>query len=300
MTASSSTQTDVTRLTAALDGIREQLPAMSNIVDAFEPVLIEEAKFRDEIVLPDGFQLPDIDPERFRQGAPVVDTDLFRVSHADIQHAAERLIPALKQGFPKIADKLVAVREAIRAGSFDASMFADAPSRADDRSVGTVAQNLGLHEPSLRFAIGALTGPFAEKRAHALTPLPEELQWLKGYCPLCGSWPSLSYLQGEEGQRWLRCSFCAHEYRFIRTACPFCENEDHEKLEMLYAEDRPFERVEICHECKRYIVSVDIREMAEKPVMEAVPLGLVYLDLLAQDKGFTPGGATPWNSLTID
>jgi len=75
----------------------------------------------------------------------------------------------------------------------------------------------------------------------------------------------------------------------MRTACPFCENNDHEKLELIYSEDRDFERAELCHECKRYIVGIDLRDRTEDPIMEVIALRLFYLDILAQDKGFVPG-----------
>ena len=83
----------------------------------------------------------------------------------------------------------------------------------------------------------------------------------------------------------------------MRTACPFCENDDQKKLEYFFSEERQRERVEVCHHCRRYLVGMDLREQIDEPVLEVAPLGLVYLDILAQRQGFTPGAVTDLNVL---
>jgi FdhE protein len=83
----------------------------------------------------------------------------------------------------------------------------------------------------------------------------------------------------------------------MRTACPFCENDDHETLEYFYSAERTSERAEVCNSCKRYIVGVDLRDRVDNVVMDVAPLGLVYLDILAQEKGYLPGAVTAWNVL---
>ena len=142
-----------------------------------------------------------------------------------------------------------------------------------------------------------LSRPFALKRADSMPTLPEHLHWIKGYCPLCGSWPELSFLEGKEGYRRLRCSFCGHEWNFMRTQCPFCENTDQDKLEFIFSEDRDFERAELCYECMKYIVSIDLRNRAGEIAREIAALGLVYLDVLAQERNFSPGAGCAWNVL---
>ncbi|MFH0959675.1 MAG: formate dehydrogenase accessory protein FdhE, partial [Pseudomonadota bacterium] len=125
----------------------------------------------------------------------------------------------------------------------------------------------------------------------------KDLSWLKGYCPVCGSWPEISFWKGSEGRRFLKCSFCSHEWSFMRTQCPFCENTDNEKIEIIFSEDRNFEHAELCQECMKYIVGIDTRNMIAVPHAYVAPLGLIYLDVLAQDKGFQPGAACVWNML---
>ncbi len=80
--------------------------------------------------------------------------------------------------------------------------------------------------------------PLVEKKAEALRALIAGLRWHKGYCPICGSMPELSFIKGEEGQRWLRCALCSHSWRFLRPSCPFCENEDQEQHSIYYIDGR--------------------------------------------------------------
>lgn len=169
--------------------------------------------------------------------------------------------------------------------------------RDDEGEIQAKAKLVNLEKEIFVFLMGQFIKPLAEIRAELLIPLPENLTWLKGYCPICGSWPYISVLREKEGQRWLKCSFCSHEWRFMRTQCPCCENEDPETLEFFYAEDKPHERVEVCNKCKKYIISLDIRDRVEDTALEAEALGLVYLDILAQEKGYLPAAITEWNVL---
>lgn len=137
--------------------------------------------------------------------------------------------------------------------------------------------------------------PFVERKAGALAPLLASLNWHRGYCPLCGSMPELSFLKEAEGQRWQRCSLCGHAWRFSRLACPFCETDNHENLQLYYIAGREHERVEICNSCGRYVLGLDLRGRIDETVLEVAPLGLTRLDLLAQEKGLLPAALTAWN-----
>ena len=122
--------------------------------------------------------------------------------------------------------------------------------------------------------MNSLVKPFAERMAEAMVFPPEGVEWQKGYCPICGSWPNMDLIKGNEGHRWLRCSFCSHQWRFPRIVCPFCETEDHDKIEIIYSEARPFERAELCHNCRHYLAGIDTRELNVEPVLEVERFGV--------------------------
>ncbi len=80
-------------------------------------------------------------------------------------------------------------------------------------------------------------------------------------------------------------------------SCPFCESDDQDKLQFLFSEDRKHERAELCLVCNKYVVGIDSRDLIYDIPREVAGLGLVYLDLIAQQKGFSPGVANAWNKL---
>lgn len=288
------------KIREALDRIREDLPAMSNLIDAFGDLIIERTRFRESLT---GFGTPpdlEIDPDRFRQGVPLALRETLVIPKEELERAAREIFPALEKGFPAIASALKTITDAISDGRLDLEAVSTSLLRQEFRGVETAAADLGLEQDIVAFILGQAIKPFVERQAAAMTPLPEGLEWVKGYCPICGSWPSMSFLIGKEGQRWLKCSLCAHEWRFMRTECPFCENDDFETMEYFFSEDRPHERAEVCHKCKKYIVSVDRRDLAQDVVLEVAGLGMVYLDILAQQKGFQPGASTEWNMTGVD
>ena len=275
--------------------LRIDIPDLKVIADSFEELFLQIATLKEK--LPTSCpEHSEIDQVRFTQGVPVlkewqidVPRDLFLLS-------ADSIIPAMKKCFPNIAellDKVLSHLHNSDSGFFQLIPHGETSSDGDpaDSQVMDV-----VREPELlQFVTALITKPFAEKISDALTPLPSNLNWTKGYCPICGSWPESSFIRGTEGKRSLRCSFCAHEWGFPRLVCPFCENDDQKKLELFYSEDRSFERAELCHSCKKYVVGLDTRNMIFQPAAAVAAIGMIYLDILAQEKGFTPGAICAWN-----
>jgi len=134
-------------------------------------------------------------------------------------------------------------------------------------------------KPSLNICAGQLS-----------TYLDKESTWEKGYCPVCGSMPGLSMFIGE-GERFLFCSFCWHQWSSRRLYCPFCDNKDSKTLNYFYSEEEKEYRVDLCDSCKKYIKTIDTRETERYiyPPLEAV--STLHLDIKAQEKGFESGVA---------
>jgi FdhE protein len=289
-------QAGTQRMQEAIDLLRSRTPQLANVLDAFQDLFIaREAAKVDLATLP----VPELvlDPLRFSQGVPVLEKEDFAMSPEQFKACAARIIPAMEKGFPGIQSELQAFGKAISDSSGEGEVVRKLQTGTVE-DLEALAAKLQIGAAVLEFATLQILKPYAEKLAETLPPLPEELAWTKGYCPVCGSWPEMGFLEGKEGFRKLRCSFCGHQWRFMRTQCPFCESVDQEKLELYFAEDKPTERVELCHECKRYLVSMDLREQISDLAREVAPLGLVHLDILAQERGFLPGAVCAWNMVS--
>jgi FdhE protein len=135
------------------------------------------------------------------------------------------------------------------------------------------------------FFARACLQPIAEKLQSQLPPDPNYSQNL---CPACGSFPQLAVLrpEGEGASRWLLCSFCLREWLFRRIICPWCGEEDKDKLPRYSAEECAYVHVQACDTCKRYVKAVDMTIDGR-----AVPLvdeaALAVLDVWAADHDYT-------------
>jgi FdhE protein len=128
--------------------------------------------------------------------------------------------------------------------------------------------------PSLEWTAAKLLDEF---------PLTED--WRRGYCPVCGSLPSILFLN-REGERRARCSWCATPWGLNRLQCPYCDNRYQESLGYFLAEDDPYYRVQYCRLCKMYFKLIDPRERLDEPYLPLEEWTTLHLDMLAQREGW--------------
>jgi FdhE protein len=144
--------------------------------------------------------------------------------------------------------------------------------------------------PTLALSCGELVKPFFHALAGQAGGAVDFAKWTEGYCPICGDAPSLSrFSKKEDGKRYLWCSRCDFEWTFQRVCCPFCKNSDHTKLKFLTTDFREELRLDVCEKCKGYIKTVDGRKIDdEEPIVFLKEnAASIYLDILAEEKGFT-------------
>jgi FdhE protein len=107
-------------------------------------------------------------------------------------------------------------------------------------------------------------------------------------CPACAGLPQMAVLQpeGDAAGRWLFCSFCLRQWAFRRLICPWCHEEDKQKLPRYSSEEWPAVHVEACDACRRYLKAIDMTVNGL-----AVPLidetAFSVLDVWAADRGYT-------------
>jgi FdhE protein len=285
------------RIGEALDRMKADGGHLENILEAFRGLLVEQARLKAELPT-DAFVKIDVsDRERFGKGAPLTCREKLISIGEMWKMGAERLIPPMKEGFPKIREALERLQSAITIGSFDPDVYA--PEVLEDLNQGdleTVAESTP-EQGIVKFALIHISRPFVAKRAETLKPFMDGLLWEKGYCPVCGSLPELSILREKEGRRWLKCGFCGHEWPFMRMACPCCETQEEGNAEILFIEEREHERLDLCLHCRKYVAELDLRAAVKEPALDVAGLGLLHLDVLAQQKGFQPMGGIWWSVL---
>ncbi len=129
-----------------------------------------------------------------------------------------------------------------------------------------------------------------------LQPVAENLQcqlatdsnYSQNVCPACGGLPQLAILrpEGEGASRRLLCSFCLREWSFRRIICPYCGEEDKEKLSRYSSEEYSQVHVEACDTCKRYLKAVDLtRDGHAVPLVDEAAVAV--LDVWAVEHGYS-------------
>jgi FdhE protein len=130
---------------------------------------------------------------------------------------------------------------------------------------------------ALRRVLCPLVKAFAEWR--------DEERWLRRYCPTCGSDPSMAQLVGEDSGRirLFLCGSCGTRWRYRRTGCPFCENENERRLTVLTIEGENGLRIDCCESCGGYLKTYEGRGNELFLLEDWTSL---HLDIIACDCGF--------------
>lgn len=291
---------------AGLLALRKKTPALENIFDAFGPLVQAQEKGCELLEKWNGFVLPEAYAPRFEQGVPLL-SEMEMPELGDLYSEIFFITAeAVAQGMPGVAEQISEISAALKKAD-NINDLAKAIWNEDGGLLEELVEGWKVDQHTLVFLGTMSLKPFMVRMEAAAAKAIKNMQWSKGYCPVCGTFPDLSllkksgddnaYLKSHGGQRWMHCSCCSHEWRVKRNMCPWCESEDYEKLRYLKAEGLSNERVDVCDSCKHYYVTIDTRELIEAPDPRVAPLGLVHLDIKAQEEEFKPMAETPWNVL---
>ncbi len=112
----------------------------------------------------------------------------------------------------------------------------------------------------------------------------DEERWSRSYCPTCGSPPSMAQLVGTDPARirLLCCGCCKTRWRYRRTGCPFCENQNDRSLAALTVEGEGGLRIDYCESCRGYLKTY-AGEGSENVLL--ADWTSLHLDLIACDRG---------------
>ena len=160
----------------------------------------------------------------------------------------------------------------------------------DETTFTTMAQEVNLEPMVLRFVTSMALKPCMNALREAFSERIQKDMWHYGYCPLCGSFPDMAYLD-EQGKRTLHCELCGSEWSYPRLKCPFCGNSEPKELGYFASEEEAGFRVDFCKKCKVYIKTLDMRVVESPAPLQLENLITLHLDILAHEQGFeTPSG----------
>ena len=231
----------------------------------------------------------------------------FEPLRKPLEQAAESMSGALSMAFPELSQQISDISGEVKAGRIDFVLLARNYLESASRGFDSVAQPAGLSPDCLDLVVRLSLSAVLEALVPPASSELEQTYKGKGYCPVCGFPPSISYLdrvpesqseflKGGGGQKYLHCSLCGHNWRILRHTCPACGTDEPEDRVYFQVDDAG-ERVDVCQNCNVYLPCIDLRVAGSLHHLEVSAVGMVYLDVMAQGKGFKPMSATPWNRL---
>lgn len=170
-------------------------------------------------------------------GVPLLESEAVVIDLAPVEKALAVL--AGKRGLRPLADALGKQAES-----------------SEEELTGDTWPNISTHSPGLwRFLTWRLLSRYLSSVVTAFGAWRQEERWLRHYCPICGSGPAMAQLIGVDPGclRLLACGCCGNRWRYRRTGCPFCRNEDDHRLSAIAVEGLGALRIDYCEQCRGYL-----------------------------------------------
>ena len=226
--------------------------------------------------------------EQHRKGFPLLTGTGIAVEEKKTADFLLRLTGVLKEHGEQGKDELERLQQALSAGKIDLQSLFSACLDRRRKDLEEGATQADIPSALLEYVLDTALSFALQKAREEGLDVPVQ-GWEEGYCPLCGSVPSMAELTGEEGTRRLHCAVCTTEWKYPRRRCAACGNSDPESLEYFTAEGDTGHRVDVCRKCSSYLKVADSRLIGDQRPMDLEDIATLHLDLLAQQEGFTRG-----------
>jgi FdhE protein len=222
---------------------------------------------------------------RLHQGVPLLSPESLGVDGQTLAGLCDQISFIAGERRPELAEALARIRAWLderrdRIGAFAVEYLREGRVREGEEA--------GLDGKLLAFVFNNALRPFLRAEAEALAPWLDDSAWYRGRCPICGGEPDLAALERESGQRRLLCSRCDSEWSFQRIGCPFCGNDDPRRLAHYLSDDQVY-RLNVCEQCRRYLKTIDLRQVAGERLLPAERILTVAMDVAARDAGYGEG-----------
>jgi FdhE protein len=179
------------------------------------------------------------------------------------------------------------LRQAAEQNRLDLPATWGALAAGDIQAVELIARELKLDGDLLRMVAQNSLKPALRVWAQGLKSQVDLDEWRRGQCPMCGSPPALSEIQGKEGARHLRCTLCGADWSYPRLQCVFCRNRNHRQLGYLNVEGEEEKySFQACEVCRNYIKTIITFEPTPVDLLAVEDLATLHLDLIAAERQY--------------
>ena len=180
------------------------------------------------------------------------------------------------------------IRRAVEQNQLELAEVWEALATGDGPRVEQTAVRLKLDPSLLQMLAQNSLKPALRAWAQNLGPIVDLDHWRRGHCPMCGSAPALSEIQGKEGERRLRCTMCGAGWYYPRLQCSFCGRRGHKTLGYIAVDGEEEKyRLQTCDSCHSYIKVVVTYDPIPVDLLLVEDLATLHLDHIANERNFT-------------
>jgi len=240
---------------------------------------------------------PGLTPEtvigKWRRGLPALRNEPVPIPDSLAKDLLPAICSALADG--GAGDSAGHIRDALLHGHIDAGSLLNVSLARNHKALRTSALHHGF-SPDLVWLIGELgSSPLAYclqdqllgSDARVDTGARHE-EWNRGYCPVCGSWPS--FIESIAQSLVLRCSFCAAAWTLLSRRCLYCDNAGDDFVDAAPDTSRGDRRVQLCGACASYTKVIGVNAATPFPLLAIEDLATMDLDQGAMDRSYQRPG----------
>ncbi len=281
------------KLKKRIHQLKKKRPGYKEILDFYQKVREEQEKVKPSLDIKPILLKKEWKDLLSREGFSLIQREDFPLDIGACTKLFATLCQIAKDANPHMAAEVKKVEEALDQKRIDLEGLLI--GGVNESKIEDITKELKMDKKVFSFFIQESMKPSIEAGVERFFNELETENWLKGFCPICGSLPYLSLLKEEVGKRSLLCSFCGYQWRIERLVCPFCGNKEQESQQYFHAEGEEAHRIDLCEKCHQYIKTIDLRKTeALDPSLEDI--ATLHLDLLASQKGYKRPVPNPWTT----
>ena len=177
-------------------------PQLREIVLFGYELFVEQKKIQQELDLTFPKLTPELIKIKLKEGIPLLKKSETTIPFIQFKGVFKRISTTLAEKRMPLQSKILELSKKVKNKELDIRKLALSILKGDEDTIEESIQK-EKNGNIVDFLIRNSLKPFGNAYGIALNSyLPsEESIWSRSYCPICGSYPLLSYIDGEEGRR---------------------------------------------------------------------------------------------------
>lgn len=185
----------------------EQNPHSTELLKAFGPIITRQRQLAALSSLK-SLDFSSIDKEKLKAGVPVSRQINLFLTEDLWKEITLSMALAVKEGMPQLAENMDQLSDLIQKDKINPVDYFTLSPDDESKATDEWAKRLKISPSNASFLMSLVRRVVLEKRAKEATAALGEFDWEKGYCPICGEFPSIALIEEEGGKRFLHCSSC--------------------------------------------------------------------------------------------